>query len=384
MSETTIGTSRVRFDPSWRGALKTPLVIGLGAALAVQLTLALLLGAGPAMAPAEADAPLLTFDADKVTGIEIRAGDSEDNVTLTRIDDGWVLSDLGDFPASATRVDQLLDSLAALRRPLPVATSEDAARRFKVAGDRFERRLTLRAGDDDIGTLILGDSPGFRRLFARVDGEEAIYDLRLALFDLSAAPDDWIDRGRLQLEQDRIRRVAGPDWTLSNGDDGWTLEGSDEAPDADAVGDLLSSLSSLGYRGVLGAEERPEYGLDSPAASLAIELDDGEKRTYRIAPLADESDYVLKREDDPYYYRLARFDVEGLLDLTADRLLGREPAPDDASAEGADEVPQTELAIEGTADARSAVPVPHAGGQPDGAAEPDRPEAGEAAPEPTE
>ena len=64
-----------------------------------------------------------------------------------------------------------------------------------MADDDFERRITLRGDDGELVTLIVGDSPGFRRLFARVAGEDAVYDLRLALTDLSADSDGWIDRG---------------------------------------------------------------------------------------------------------------------------------------------------------------------------------------------
>ena len=320
---------KFRLDPSWLPALKTPLVIALGAALLVQLVLALLLGGGSGMAPVVADTRLLPFDETAVTGIEIQMpaetdGDAPTTLKLIRASNGWTLPDLGDFPASGTRVQQLFDSLAGLTRPLPVATSADAQRRFKVADDAFERRLTLRGGDDELATLIVGDSPGFRRVFARVAGEDAVYDLRLALFDLSANNDDWLDRGRLQLDREKIQRIAGADWTLMRGEDGWQLEGSAESPDADAVDDLLSSLTSLGYSGVLGTDAKSEYGLDTPAATFAIGLADGTGRRYRIGALADSDDYVLKLDDDPYFYRLAAFELSGLLELTTATLLGND------------------------------------------------------------
>ena len=343
MSETMINKPMFRLDPSWFQALKTPLVIALGAALVVQVALALLLGGGSGIAPVVADTKLLAFDKEAVTVIEIQTpaetdGDAPVVLKLTRANNGWTLPDLGDFPASGTRVQQLLDSLAGLTRPLPVATSVDAQQRFKVADDAFERRLTLRGGDGELATLIVGDSPGFRRVFARVGGADAVYDLRLALFDLSANNDDWLDRGRLQLDREKVQRLSSADWTLIRGEDGWQLGGNEQSPDADAVDDLLGSLTSLGYSGVLGTDAKPEYGLDAPAATFAIGLADGTGRRYRIGALADSDNYVLKLDDDPYFYRLAAFELGGLLELTPAKLLGNDmsalepdPAPTSTS-----------------------------------------------------
>jgi hypothetical protein len=166
-------------------------VIALGAALVVQLALALLLGGGGGMAPASADTKLLPFDIEAVTGIEIQMpaetdGDAPADAEGDPCEDGWTLPDLGRFPgqrhAGAAVAGQP-------RRPDPAAAGRhqrDAQQRFKVADDAFERRLTLRGADGELATLIVGDSPGFRRVFARVAGEDAVYDLRLALFDLSA------------------------------------------------------------------------------------------------------------------------------------------------------------------------------------------------------
>jgi hypothetical protein len=221
--------------------------------------------------------------------------------------------------------------------------------------------VTLRGQDGTIGTLIAGDSPGFRRLFARLDGDDAVYDLRLALFDLAADPDQWIDRGRLQLDRAKITRVQGPDWTLVNGEGGWALADQDRGEpnvgpkvglNHDAVDDLLTSLSALGYSGVLGTEPKPEYGLDAPVATLEVTLAGGEPRTYRIGAIeagdggaategeegaASARDYALSVSGDPYIYRLAAFEVEGVLDADRDGLLDRAAAdepPGDAGTAG--------------------------------------------------
>ena len=349
MTDTTMNATGIeaggrpgrRLDGAWRSALLAPLVLALAAALVVQIGLALVLGGGRGMAPAPQDVPLLDLDFDRVSELDIASTDGE-ALVLKRNGDAWVLPALGDFPASGTRIESLLDDLGGLKRTLPVATSADAQRRFKVADDAFERRLTLHAGDKQ-ATLIVGDSPGFRRLFARVDGEDAVYDLRLALFDLSAQADDWIDRGQLQIDRGKISRIAaaGPDgaaeggWALVRGEEGWSLEGSDEAVDAAAADALADAVASVGYTGVLAPDADADYDLDNPARVLTI-THEGQTHHYRLAPIGDSGDYALKRDGDAYLYRIGAFEAETLVGTDRAKLLGQQaPPPVDAGDAGA-------------------------------------------------
>jgi len=319
--ESTLGSR------AWTQALTSPLMLGLLALLGVQILAAigLSLGGRGSLTPTSIDSPLMAFDSKSVTAIRIEGG-SEGPVTLAKADQGWVIADLADFPADGAKVDQLLEKLAGLKRPLPVATSPEAQRRHKVADEGFERRVTLEAGDKPVATLILGDSPGFRRTFARPAGESVVYDLDLALFDASNRQDDWLARDNLRLGQETIERIGSGDWALVKADGNWGLEGSDQAPDEAAVNGLLNRLASLSFRGVLGSEDKPEYNQSAPMLEIALGLAGGTERQYRISQAQDGEDLVLKVSDRPWYYKLSELDLEGLKDLSRDKLLGTEPA----------------------------------------------------------
>ena len=308
---------------SWSEGLSTPWVIGLGALLAVQLLAAILLASGGrgSLDPAALDQPLLGVEPDQVTSLTIEGNDGE-RVRLRKSGDGWVLAGLGDFPADGAKVERLVEQLAGLKRPLPVATSPEALKRHQVADDRFERKVSLGAGDETLATLILGDSPGFRRLFARPGGESAVYDIDLALFDASERRDDWIARDALRVPKEQIEEISTPDWTLVKGEEGWQLKGSGTAPDQAAVDGLLSRLSGLGYRGVLGTEDKPEYNQAAPMLELTLRLTDGKKRDYRISKADDSEDLVLRSSDRPWFFKLTEYDVEGLAELDRAALLG--------------------------------------------------------------
>ncbi|MBK1716173.1 DUF4340 domain-containing protein [Thiocystis violacea] len=321
---TSTGTpsSGARTDLRWSSDLRSPLVLGLVLLLGLQLFIALgqsLSGSG--MTALDPRTPLFDFTTDQVTRILIEGSDGGEQAHLERRDDGrWVIGDLAGFPAAGTKVDQLLKGVAELKRPLPIATSEAARKRFKVADEGFARRLTLEGRDGRLGTLILGDTPGFRRLFGRPADDPAVYDLALALSDVSNRRDDWIDNGLLRLDQEKIAGIRGADWALTRTAEGWRFADSDEAIDQDAANRAAMSLANLGYRGVLGTEEDPAYNQQTPKLGIEIQLADGGARSYRVSQVGESEDYVLKDADRPYYFKLSKYDLDGLIDLDKSKL----------------------------------------------------------------
>lgn len=341
----------VQAETHWRPDLRAPIVLGLAGLLLVQLLLALGLGlglgGGRAMTPVAADAPLLDFAPKAVRSIRIESGDGTEPLTLTRADEGWTLASLADAPVQGDKVDQLLDGLIALRQTLPIATTEAAHTRFKVADDAFERRLTLEGDQGALASLLIGDSPGFRRVFARRPESAGVQDLRLALSDVSNRRDDWVDTGLLRLERDRIARIAAADWTLTKGEDGaWSLADTEQPLDRESIEALVLRVANLSYRGILGVADDPAYAQGSPLLELQIGIDDGTTRHYRISQAQDSQDYVLKDQDRPWYFKLSEFDLGELKDTTrADLIAAPAPGePDATQTENGIEAGQTEPA----------------------------------------
>jgi hypothetical protein len=315
----------------------TPRLIALSALLVAQLALALLLGLrGTDLAPAAAQGVLLDFPRDAVSQIRI-AGADGDEVELVRAEGVWRLPALGDFPAASFKVAGLLDKIAAAERRLPVATSAEALRRFRVADDAFERRIRLAADGRELGVLYLGDSPGFRRLFVRVDGEQAVHEAEIGLFDAPSAASDWADRTALHLDEDSIRRVELADITLERVEHGWQLAdlAPGEALDQAAAARAVRQLANLSFAAVLGTEALPEYGLDTPALSIRILLTSGEVIEYRVS--RTESPIALAVSGRQQIFELADYTGRDLAELTRASLLSPPLKPDESDPDEADD-----------------------------------------------
>ena len=143
----------------------------LAAVLVFQLILALVLWSrGPDYSAFKAKEPLLTFDPAKVDRIEI-AESSANSVALVKEDGKWAIPSSAGFPADGAKVSGLLTKLAGLKKGWPVASSSEAAKRFKVASDSFERRIVLKSGGNAAGELLLGTSPNFKSVSARAGND---------------------------------------------------------------------------------------------------------------------------------------------------------------------------------------------------------------------
>ncbi len=129
------------------------------------------------------------------------------SVQLTKKDGTWVLPDYFNAPADKFKLNDVLDELSGLQRGLPIATTASALKRFKLADDNFERRLTLSEGNRVLSTVYFGSSAGARKTDARTARDRAVYDVDIATYELPTQPSDWFDAGLLESDQAGISEL---------------------------------------------------------------------------------------------------------------------------------------------------------------------------------
>jgi len=281
------------------------------------------------MEPA-AKGPLLKLAAVAVDELWLEDGEGH-KLLLKKDKEQWQLPDLATFPADSVRVQGLIDRLASLQRGWPEATTVEAATRFKVAADRFERKLTLRGNGADLGVLYFGSSPGLRKIYLRADGSQEIETLTMDLHDLEVQPDSWIDTRALALKPEQVVRVDLPGLTLERVEQG--LLPVDMTAEEEIVKDrrdaLIKRLTGLTIHSVLGTLDKPEYGLDSPVLQYTVELEGGERIVYLFGrpttaeakeaqgQLPEASMPVLKVSNRDQLFRVEGWQVDEL--VRADR-----------------------------------------------------------------
>lgn len=290
---------------------------------------------------------LLHFEVAAVDGLTIKAG--EETISLKRQAGAgdsakpvWLTA--AGFPADQNKVEALLNSLKGLQVGLAVATTDEAAQRFKVAADDFERQLTLHQDDTELATLFIGTGAGARRSHARMADSDAIYSVSLGSYEVPAELGDWQDKSVLQLDQADVTGMQLNELKLTKKEAIWSaISGlpAGRALSPKAVDEAVSPLLSLRFSEVLGTAVQDSYGLAEPELALTLNLKDG-ARDYQFGKLAEGDDYALKVSDRDEYFKVAAYSVKPLLEkLTLDGLLLEPDVAADVAAPEPDATPTT-------------------------------------------
>jgi hypothetical protein len=270
----------------------------------------------------EAKEKLLGFEKHKIDKLLIE--DGKDAVTLSHSTGQWVLPDEADFPAMQNSVDSLLDKLAGLEKGWPVATTSSAGRRFKVAEDEYERRVTLYSGDEIVARLYIGTSPGFRKVHLRPSDEEAVFIAEVNTWEVDAQAASWINKEVLKLDEADLEQleIAGQ-ITLQKQQGELKLSGlqEQESTNTEEVRDLVSKLSGLSIQSLKGEEESAAYKGKDPILDVQVTLKDGKQLSYQFFTVENEAYYILKRSDMDRYFEVASHLVNPFKEVTREKLV---------------------------------------------------------------
>ena len=303
----------------------------LGGLLAAQLVIiaGLLLASGVG---SEAGASqLLAFDAANVTKLSVSGEDQ--TVSLARDGDSWRLED--GLPADGGKISELLADLSDLDAPWPVATSDDSAERFEVTEDNHQRRLLIEDEDGPLADLLLGTSPGYRRVHARVSGESEVYSIDFANYEAPTDADQWLDKTLLAAKGEVSSIALEGAWQLARQDGGWLIDGA--PADGDAADDLVRRFTGLRVLGTADDEEDAENAdktadaAEEPAGVFVVIDQEGESRL-TLFHEAEEDDYSITSDRVAGRFELATYIAEQMLADPAD--LQAEQADQEADAGG--------------------------------------------------
>ena len=319
--------------------------------LAAQAVLAALL-----LMPADqAIDPLVTFDFGTVDHIRIAGDEDQDEgpieIFLGEGDlDTWTMP--SNLPVDASRIESLSGVFTSESATWPVASTSDAARRFEVTEDDFQRRIELLAGDDEVATLYLGTSPGFRRIHAREADSEKIYSIELATYDLPLDRDDWIDKSLIAAPAS-IDSIARPgQWKVELDSEGeWTLPNSTRAANSSEISSMATRFETLRVMGIAeiagkAPERAPDLEFIVSAAGVDVryafyrppedEGEGGEGEEDGHSHLEEEfgtttKDTLVKSSLREEYFRVSSFTVDQLDKALEDLTEADSTPPQEAS-----------------------------------------------------
>ena len=311
----------------------------LGGLLAAQVVIiaGLLVASGVG---SDASAPhLLSFDPANVTKLSV-SGEGE-TVGMAREGDIWRLQGgtpngtPEGLPADGGKISEVLDKLAGLDAPWPVATSDDSAERFEVTEGNHQRRLVIEDADGPVADLLLGTSPGYRRVHARVSGASEVYSIDFSNYEAPIDAGQWLDKALLAAKGEVSSVVLEEAWQLARQDDGWLIDGA--PADAEAADDLVRRFAGLRVLGTSDEEADAAGDADAagePAGVFVVTDEDGEHRL-TLFHEAEEDDYSLTSDRVAGRFEVATYIAEQMLADPADLQADAAEAQDNVLEEGA-------------------------------------------------
>lgn len=313
------------------------LILLLAVLLTVQLALALgVYFSQPDTHSNATGQKLLDLQPAQIAEIDL-AGPGGKHLTLQKTADGWVMPDHFAATVDPGKVKQLMTTLDEIPRPWPVAKSTDAAKRFKVGDKSFERKLVFRSKDKVLATLLLGSSPGFRKVHARLSGTAEVYDIPFSTYQASVKPEDWIDHAVLAVKPEEISAITLGDSKLVRHDGKLQLTplAENEQTNGDQAQKLEGILAGLSVRDVIGKADQ----LPGPAIlSAALTLKDGGTRSYQFAKGDQAGMDILQVAGSPVLYQVNSSLVKDLQQFDRAKLVLANQAADRDGDQGLDQV----------------------------------------------
>lgn len=259
-----------------------------------------------------ANSALLTFDVDTVNRIAI--SDADNTVILGRKGDSWRLPEYHGLPVDMEKLSPVLNVLPGLSRGWPVANRRNARARFEVAADNFQRQVDYMVGEQSTESLLVGTSPGFRKVHVRIADTDPIYAVEFNSFDLPARAAEWLDKTLLQVSD--VQAVSGLDYSIRKSDSGWQGDGG-TSPDAAAVEKLVNGLTNLQVTGAADIAMAAIFEDMQVPPTLTVVTNTGD---YEFRLFEVDDTYYINRADIGVYFSLSAFDYDRLNEVNAESL----------------------------------------------------------------
>lgn len=255
-----------------------------------------------------------------VTAIdELHIGDEYDNeVVLVRSGEQWLLPERENLPADAEQIDALLHDLTNQAGSWPVARSSAARQRFQVADYYYQKRLKLFSGGEELGTVYLGTSPGFRKVHARNASQSAIYSIPVNGFEVPAVTESWLDPKLLQV---RVPLRIDTDLYNLYFDNGRWRSATGGRPDKTELEALLAALKNLQVAGIAGEDVQRDLAALEDDLVFNIQSLAGDV-TLEVVTWKDE--HFIHSSEFSVFFKLSAYDFERLAAVDARLISGED------------------------------------------------------------
>lgn len=262
--------------------------------------------------------PFATFKPDTVSTIDI-TGDKAEHLVLERTKSGWIIPSYFSAPASSMQVEELLNKLVNAKKGFIVATTKEAAKRFKTAEDDFERHIIIKQGTTSVSDFFIGTSAGFRHSHARISGQDEIMSIPISSYQVAADVDEWLDKNLVKQEKSKLKQIEFNDISLIRNEKEWQAEGvSTEKTNKDELTKFIDKICNLTIQSVADPGKVASLFDSKPEISFTFTTNDDTRVSYSL--VKQEDHHVLKTSSSELYLKVSNWQLEDLTAFTLEKL----------------------------------------------------------------
>lgn len=240
---------------------------------------------------------------DEVATITLEKG--ETTTTLKRSQDDFVVAEVHNYPAKNEAVNRVLHDLVDATLEKEVGRSSDLAAELEIdpPGEETIEIALLDSSGEDMVRLRVGKSfeSGAGRYVRRTDLEDAPIYLTSAGLFLNTDAASFLEKEIVDMPQERVRQVKGPDYVLERREKDGPLElasvPAGRREKAAETGKLASLLDRFSFEQVFLADDPEVRDLDF-GHEVTLELDDGTSYTIAYADHDDHTFVTVRGDHD--------------------------------------------------------------------------------------
>ena len=285
-----------------------PLLSGL---LVFQVILVALFSLGGSSLEAyKSDRKLLELHFADLNKVQIEVPEKE-VIILEKNAEKWILPNASNFPVSSEKLESLVNNLFEMQRPFPVGSTKSAAKKLQVADNDFQKKVTFFKEKEEVA-LLLGTSPNFKRIHARVSGEDEIYAINLNTYDIPNEDKAWYDPNALNFNLETIKAFQVSELEVKK--EGGNYSISSEVPEGKELNQaetssLFSKVAKVRFSDVLKDFSKKDFDKLSKIVTYQV-VTNTEAININVRGPYKDNFYVLFQSNLPFYFKVTkeRFD----------------------------------------------------------------------------
>ncbi len=259
--------------------------------------------------------------ADNVVDLKI-TDDTGKMIHFAKSGSAWIIPEVGEYPADGEKIQSILESIAKIDTGRMITETEASHKQLQVADTDYSRKVDLVTADGTELEFFVGSSAGASAVHVRKSGDAMVYLTgEVSSYELDTSSGNWIDTTYVNVPSTAITAISISNQNADlifqkDSSGGWQLSGlaPEESVIGSAVDRIAGSAAVMRMVEPISIKDDPEFGLDTPSATVIFTSEDeeGNVSTHQIliGGQDDNGNYYTHYLESEYIVTISAYTAE--------------------------------------------------------------------------